>query len=294
MKKIIFSALSLVLTVLIFTSCDKKYTDLMTADAKTGGLVVPAGSIAYLLGATPSLSVALTVPKGPGIASIEVYNKYLRRADTTLSNSVLIKTLDISSANTTADVVADFNINYADLSKDILVGGAALPADENLLPIGDTWEFTYISVMADGRRVENSSTTGIDVSNRWAASYLLSGYVLRSDPFDPVLSGTYHNIPWKLATVGAKSVIYFKTHLWADGSVVGGIGPWVLTMDDSAGPNNPMPVKVTDALNAAVKNNPAYNSRYVPATKTFYISVFWGTGPTNRAATDTLVYSGPF
>ena len=278
MKKLIFSALSLVLTVVIFTSCDKKYTDLMTADAKTGGLVVPAGSIAYLLGATPSLSVALTVPKGPGITSIEVYNKYLRRADTTLSNSVLIKTLDISSANTTADVVADFNINYADLSKDILVGGAALPADENLLPIGDTWEFTYISVMADGRRVKNSSTTGIDVSNRWAASYLLSGYVLRSDPFDPVLSGAYHNIPWKLAT----------------GSVVGGIGPWVLTMDDSAGPNNPMPVKVTDALNAAVKNNPAYNSRYVPATKTFYISVFWGTGPTNRAATDTLVYSGPF
>jgi len=292
MKKIIFSALSLILTVVIFTSCDKKYTDLMTADAKTGGIVVPAGSIAYLLGATPSLSVALTVPKGPGIASIEVYNQYLRRADTVSSNSVLMKTIDVSSANISADVVSDFSISYSDLSKDILVGGSALPADENLLPIGDTWQLTYISVMADGRRVENSSITGIDVSNRWAASYLLSGFVLREG--DPVLSGSYHNVPWKLATVGAKSVIYFKTHLWADGSTVGGIGPWVLTMDDSGGPNNPMPVKVTDALNAAVKNNPAYNSRYVPATKTFYISVFWGTGPTNRAATDTLVYSGPF
>jgi len=292
MKKIIFSVLSLILTVVIFTSCDKKYTDLMTADAKTGGIVVPAGSIAYLLGATPSLNVSLTVPKGPGITSIEVYNQYLRRADTVNSNSVLMKTIDVSSANTSADDVADFSISYADLTKDILVGGAALPADENLLPIGDTWQLTYISVMADGRRVQNSSITGIDVSNRWAASYLLSGYVLREG--DPVLSGYYRNIPWKLATVGAKSVVYFKTHLWADGGTIGGIGPWVLTMDDSAGPNNPMPVKVTDAINSAVKNNPAYNSRYVPATKTFYISVFWGSGPTNRAATDTLVYSGPF
>ena len=292
MKKLIFSALSLIFTVVILTSCDKKYSDLMTADAKTGGLVVPAGSIAYLLGATPSLSVSLTVPKGPAITSIEVYNKYLRRADTVYSNSVLMKTIDVSSANASADDLADYSISYANLTKDILVGGAALPADENLLPIGDTWQLTYISVMADGRRVENSSITGIDVSNRWAASYLLSGYVLRAD--DAVLSGSYHKVPWKLATVGAKSVIYFKTHLWADGSSVGGIGPWVLTIDDSAGPNSPMPVKVTDALNAAVKNNPAYNSRYDPAKKTFYISVFWGAGPTSRAATDTLVYSGPF
>lgn len=292
MKKLIFSLLSLVLTAFIFTSCDKTYTDLMTSNVKTGGFVVPSNSIAYLLGATPEVSVALNVPQGPGIASIEVYNEYLRRSDTVTSNKVLIKTIDVTSANANDDADKTYTITYDDLKKGITVGGGALPADENLLPIGDSWTLTYVSVMADGRRVDNSNTTQIDVSNRWAASYLLSGYVLRAG--DPVLSGFFKNIPWKLATNSAKSVIYSKIHLWANGATAGGIGPWVLTMDDSAGPNAPMPVTVTDAANAALKNNPAYNSRYEPSTKTFYISVYWGSGPTNRAAVDTLVYSGPF
>jgi hypothetical protein len=221
-----------------------------------------------------------------------VYNEYLRRADGTLSNRALIKTIDVASGNASSDADKTYSITYADLKNGLTVGGAALPTDENLLPIGDSWTLTYVSVMADGRKVDNSNTTQIDVSNRWAASYLLSGYVLRAG--DNVLSGFYHDVQWKLATNSAKSVIYYKTHLWADGSTVGGIGPWVLTMDDSAGPNAPMPVVVTDAVNPAVKNNPAYNSRYEPSTKTFYISVFWGSGPTNRAAVDTLVYSGPY
>lgn len=293
MKKIIFSALSLILVVLTFTSCDKTPVDLMTADAKTGGIVSPNPSIAYLLGATPVVNVALEVPKGPGITSVEVYNSYIRRADTTISNKVLMKTIDVGSSNTAEMVAKDYTLTYADLIKDLTLNGDPLPADENLLAIGDTWELSYVSVMADGRRVDNSALTKIDVSNRWAASYLMSGFALREG--DPVLTGYFSDIPWKLATNSAKSVIFTKIQVWGDGtSTIGGIGPWVLTMDDSAGPDAPMPVTVTDAANPAVKNNPDYNCRYEPSTKTFYISVFWGTGPTNRAAVDTLVYSGPY
>ena len=293
MKKLIFSALSLIFVVLAFTSCEITPKDFMTADAKTGGIVSPNLSIAYLLGATPIVDVALEVPKGPGIASIEVYNRYLRRADTTYSTEALMKTIEVGSSNSAETVAKDYTITYADLSSGITVDGDPLPADENLLPIGDTWELKYISIMDDGRRVENSALTKIDVSNRWAASYLMSGYALREG--DPVLTGYFSDIPWKLATNSAKSVIFTKIQVWGDGtSTVGGIGPWVLTMDDSAGPDAPMPVTVTDAVNAAVKNNPDYNSRYEPSTKTFYISVFWGSGPTNRAAVDTLVYSGPY
>jgi len=293
MKKIIFSALSLIFTAMIFTSCDDTYTDLMTATVKTGGIVSPTESIAYLLGATPIVNVGLEIPMGPGVTSVEVYNRYLRRADDVYSNMVLIKTIDVASANSTELVATEYTLTYADLTKDILVDGVALPEDENLLPIGDTWELSYVSIMADGRMVDNSALTKIDVSNRWAASYLMSGYALREG--DPVLTGYFSDLPWKLATNSAKSVIFTKIQVWGDGvSQVGGIGPWVLTMDDSAGPDSPMPVTVTDAVNAAVKNNPEYNSRYEPSTKTFYISVFWGGGPTNRAAVDTLVYSGPY
>lgn len=275
----------------VFSSCNKE-VDLVTADAKEGGLVIPSKSIAYLLGATPIVNVSLSVPIGPGITSIEILNKYLRRADNTYSDEVIMKTIDVASSNLTAIAIKDYTITYAELIKDVKIAAISLPANENLLPIGDTWELTYRSVMADGRKVINNVTTKIDVSNRWAASYLLSSYVLRAG--DNTLSGYLHNVSWKLATNSAKSVIYTKTHPWADGSTIGGIGPWVLTIDDSAGPNVTMPVTVTDAVNAAVKNNPAYNSRYEPSTKTFYISVYWGSGPTNRAATDTLVYSGPY
>jgi hypothetical protein len=131
----------------------------------------------------------------------------------------------------------------------------------------------------------------VPVANQWEGSYAMHGYSLRAG--DPVLTGNWQ-AAWKLGTTGAKSVTFWKTQLWATGGTVGGIGPWKLTVDDSGGPTAHMPVLVTDAANAAVKNNPAGNNYYDPATKTFYISVYWGTGPTNRAATDTLIYTGPY
>jgi hypothetical protein len=130
----------------------------------------------------------------------------------------------------------------------------------------------------------------IPIANKWEGSYKMNYYALRAG--DNVLSGSFRNLAWKLSTSGAKSVVYYKTHLWGDGkTVIGGIGPWNITIDDSVTPNK---ISITDAANAAVVLDPAYNNRYDPATKTFYISAYWGTGPTNRAATDTLVYTGKY
>lgn len=131
----------------------------------------------------------------------------------------------------------------------------------------------------------------VPVANAWEGSYTMKGWTLRAG--DPVLTGNW-TAPWKLGTVGAKAVVFWKIQQWANGSTVGGIGPWKLTVDDSGGPTANMPVTVTDDANAAVKNNPAGNNYYDPQTKTFYISVYWGNGPTHRAAVDTLVYSGPY
>ncbi len=284
---LIFTALGL-----MFSSCNKS-EDLVTKDAKTGGLIIPTGNIAYLLNATPKVPVALNVLMGPGIQSIEVHNQYIGVEAGTESNVGLMKTIDVASSNSADNIAKDFTTVYADLIKGLTVDGKPLPADENLLPLGDYFLLTYVSVMTDGRKVVNNASTNISIANQWTGSYLMSYYALRAG--DPVLSGYVSGMPWKLSTAGKKSVIYWKIHLWGDGSsTIGGIGPWTLTIDDSGGQNSPMPVTVTDAINAAVKNNPDYNSRYDPAKKTFYISVFWGTGPTNRAAVDTLVYSGPY
>jgi hypothetical protein len=128
----------------------------------------------------------------------------------------------------------------------------------------------------------------VPVANIYEGSYNLSYYVLRAG--DPVLSGNFRNMPWKLATSGATSVTYWKTHYWGDGKTgISGIGPWKLTLNTTTNA-----VTVTDAANAVLQNDPAYNSHYDPIKKTFYLSVYWGTGPTNRAATDTLVYSGKY
>lgn len=276
---------------LIYSACNKS-EDLLTEDATTGGLIFPTTTVAYMLGGTPSFDITLNIPIGPGITTIEVYNKYFGLADTTESNLVLMKTLDVASSNASAEVVKTMTLTYTDLIKDLLVEGTPLPTDEALLPIGDYWLFSYTCVLDDGRKVVNNLTTKIDIANRWAAEYLMSGYILRAG--DPVLTGYYSDLPWKLVTFGANAVQFDQIHLWGDAvSTVGGIGKWILTIDDSGGPDNPMPVTVTDPDNSVVQNDPAYNSRYEPSTKTFYISVFWGTGPTNRAATDTLVYFGP-
>lgn len=129
----------------------------------------------------------------------------------------------------------------------------------------------------------------VPIANRWEGTYTMKGYSLRAG--DPVLSGNFKGVTEKLGTSGAKSVTFGKINVWADKSTIGGIGYWQLTIDDS---KTPMPVTISDAVNAAVTNMPGYSSRYEAETKTFFISAYWGTGPTNRAATDTLVYTGPY
>ncbi|MDP4239949.1 MAG: DUF1735 domain-containing protein [Bacteroidota bacterium] len=137
---------------------------------------------------------------------------------------------------------------------------------------------------------KQSTIIQVPVANKWEGSYDLSYYILRAG--DNVLSGNVRHMAWKLGTSGAKSVTYWKTHLWGDGkSSVGGISAWQITIDDSTVPNK---ISVIDPQYPAVTMNTAYPNRYDPATKTFYLSVYWGTGPTNRAATDTLVYSGSY
>ncbi len=158
----------------LFTACNKS-EDLVTDGAKTGGLVTPTSSIPYKLGATPTVDIDVTIPMGPGIASVEVYNQYTSNATGDVSNSVLMSTIDVSSGNVTEEIVKSYSITYNDLKKDIVLNGAALPSDETLLPIGDYWTLSYTSVMADGRRVVNNATTGIAVANIYAGFYQCVG-----------------------------------------------------------------------------------------------------------------------
>ena len=184
MKKLIFSALSLMFTVFVFISCDNSFTDLMTADVKTGGLIDPTSSIPYKLGSTPSVSITLDIPKGPGIESVEVYRTYTGKTE------VLDQTISIASANTSDDVAKTITYTYTQL-----INGLSMPADEGLLEIGDKWTIRYVSVMADGREVDVASTTTIAVANFFAGSYEKD-----MKYFHPTAGGTYPTTPYSAYT----------------------------------------------------------------------------------------------
>jgi hypothetical protein len=131
----------------------------------------------------------------------------------------------------------------------------------------------------------------LPIANKWEGTYKMKGYTLRAG--DDVLSGFYRNRTYKLGTAGPNSVIFDRNMAWGNSATnyCGGIGPWEITISEATTPN---PITVKDATNAAVTILTTYPNRYDPSTRTFYMSVYWGTGPTNRAAIDTLVYSGAY
>lgn len=125
----------------------------------------------------------------------------------------------------------------------------------------------------------------IGIKNQYDGVYTMKGYVLRAG--DNVLSGYFSNISQTLSTVGSDGVTGL-TQVWSGGSGVAGVSPINLTVDPSTNK-----VTVTSAINATLTGDPAYDNRYDPASKTFYVSFYWNAGKTSRDATDTLIYSGP-
>lgn len=175
MKRIIYSILSLIFMAMVLTSCEENYTDLMTGEAKTGGILTPTKSFPYKLGGTKNFDLTIDIPKGPGIASIEVWKKYTGKSD------VLDQTISVGSANVSADTSIKLTYNYAKL-----IAGLDMPADEGQLKIGDAWTIRYVSVMEDGRKVDVSTKSLVSVANFFAGSYdLLMKY------FHPTAGGTY-------------------------------------------------------------------------------------------------------
>ncbi len=171
MKKIISISRWLFLLgflILIMAACNKNDVT-TTKDALEGGLIKPLPTFFYKLGKTTQVDISFTVPAGPTISEIYVYNKFILN-DTTESNEVLLKTLTGFGSNDT------IHIWYADLRKDLLVNGQPLPAADTSLPIGSSFVLRYEVKMADdGRKVVNLASTTIGISNFFAGKYHVTG-----------------------------------------------------------------------------------------------------------------------
>lgn len=123
----------------------------------------------------------------------------------------------------------------------------------------------------------------VAVKNQWDGLYSYKGYTLRSG--DPVKTGNFTGQEMVLLTSGSNSVTFATLALWADATGIGIGNPSLTIANDNT---------VTIASpGGATNNDPPYTSIYDPATGTFYISFYWGAGPTARLSTDTLTYIGP-
>jgi hypothetical protein len=257
MKKILYSVLSLTFMVLFFTSCDKTYTDLMTADAKTGGILNPTKSFPYKLGGTTNFDITIDIPQGPGIVSVEIYRTYTGK-----TTPVLDQTVSVASANAAEDKSIKVSYNYTKL-----IAGLSMPADESQLKIGDAWTLNYVSVMEDGRKVDVATKSTITVANKYAGYYQCVG------TFEHPTAGTRPVNEKKFLTpISAYAC-------WGNAGDLGGSGYFVkLTVD-------PATNKVTCTTYSAPADMSNFGTEpnyYDPATGKFYLSYFYVGSGGNR------------
>jgi len=133
----------------------------------------------------------------------------------------------------------------------------------------------------------NVAILKLTLQSIYQGTYSIKGFILRVNGGvpDTKLGGNFNGYTQELSTIGANQVGFVV--LWADGSDAGSVDGTSFTVDPAT---NAVTVSATG--NATLTNAPGYNSRYDPATKTFYVSFVWNT-PGTRASTDTLTYVGP-
>ena len=263
MKRIIYLFLSVFTLVSVFVSCEQDYDDFMTSDVETGGLISPQRSFPYKLGGTTTFDVSLNIPKGPGIQSIEVYKTY------TGQSTVLDRTVDVGLANATEAVTKNLTYDYASL-----ISGLDMPADETELSIGDSWTLSYVSVMEDGRKVENSSKTAVGVANFFAGTYEVD-----MKYFHPTAGGSYPDEPYSAYTeeIDMTAISASECQVW--------FGVWSDTkITIKINPDNSISLTFIDRDDAVQgdPNDPSKISHYNPETGDIEIYYFYPGAGGNR------------
>ena len=239
------------LLLLLAAACNKS-VDLVTEDAKEGGLVVPVtANVPYKLANTPQVEVTVDIPSGPAITAIQVYNSFYSTTDEASSNDFMMMEIPVTGSSIT------FTVTYNDLKNGLVINGNPLPNDETLLGIGSAWTLSYHSVLADGRIVINNSTTTIGVANIYAGNYHCVGYFQHPTAPRPI------DLEKFLTAISAYQVT---------AEYVGDLEgyPIIITVDPTTnacvvtkGEGNPLAADIT--------MTPGEDSRYDPATGKFYL-----------------------
>lgn len=205
MKKV--SYLFLLFFTLGFFSCVDDDNDVLTGSETVGGLVtVQNRSVAYALGEglDTTYPVAFSVFQGNAkTVSVDIFNQFTDISDPAnpvLSNKVLLRTITLPMTEQLEN--QSYTVTYNQLIAGLSVNGAALPASDADVNVGDFWTLSYVSTTSDGKVHQNLSTTKVTVSciSDLAGSYSVSTarvgtttvYTFATDNFVVVEPGTYN------------------------------------------------------------------------------------------------------
>lgn len=242
MKKIL--ALSMVSLAIGFTSCGDP-EDVVTANAKAGGLVVPVDDeLSYVTGATLDLAVVPT----SGIKEIKFYKSY--SLDGEFTDEVLDETVAVSGVATVS-----YEANYAALKE----GLAELPDSDTELAVGDFWLFRIVSVLDDGREVQSGSIKAV-VDNPYSGDYETEGTIVRET--SPGVYATNEYTDEKaLSTIDGNTCQTFGALGWFNNPTIF----FNLTVNE----DNTVTIEAAPDAAVVIVPTPGKVSTYNPETKTF-------------------------
>ncbi len=275
LKKYKAGALALALLTSINACTDPD--ELVTTDAKVGGLLVPASSnLSYVLNNTPSLDIVIEVPKGPGVESIKLYKSFCMNCNDDelqeTSGEVLALTLPVNGENVGDAKEVSVNQTYASLKEGITFEDGSLPEDESDLVIGDYWLFRLVSVMEDGRELRNNSTITVAVANLYSGSYHSEGKFVH-----PTAGPRDINRAKTLAPIDAQTC---ETE-YAD---LGGNG-WKMWLRVNPDDNSVEIIPIAPASPGTVPNGDNF---YDPATKSFTLNYKYAGAGGDRVVSEVI------
>ncbi|HON71603.1 MAG TPA: hypothetical protein PL153_11120 [Tenuifilum sp.] len=169
--KVIKGALLLAVFAMLFSSCLKD-DDLMTADAKTGGLVESAPLVQLVPKKSHNVDIELKVYMGPAIQEVKVFKQFFHNATNEASNVELLGSFSVSGQNLNDTLFLNQTFTWEQLKQGLTLDSYTLPDDPLNADIGDYFMLKYVSVMDDGREVTSNSQTEVLVANSFSGYYL--------------------------------------------------------------------------------------------------------------------------
>jgi len=292
-NKNIFKGFIAALCVISLSSCLKNKNEQPDFSSTTPVVEIPVGSPVGD-GGINSLSTSLIQKDTP-----TDYYYYINYAASSTKPTDIKVTLSVDPT-----VLAAYNAAHTDAPLTIVPSNAfmmpttiTIPANERRVQVPVKFVSTALDPAvgyglpviikdASGEVISNkfgAVVINVAVRNKYDGKYTLKGYVFREGDTGG-LTGFYKGLSKDLSSNGANAVNFAQ--IWADGGGAGGIDGLTINVDPTTNK-----VTMKSKGNATLANDPAYDNRYDPATKTFYISFKWGASPISRSATDTLTYT---